>query len=130
MSIWMLFLTLTMMDRPVPNLPDDVEPPEGWRKGGDVLNPTTPEPSPPSKLDTPYQGRDPERIEAILSVLAFYWKTQPDQRLGQLLNNLSQNLPNVEDWALVDLIVEKLNEWDKVKAREGWQRFFDSQRTI
>ena len=33
--------------------------------------------------------RDPERIDEILDLLKVYWKTYPDLRLGQLVDNIS-----------------------------------------
>lgn len=43
--------------------------------------------------------RDPERIDRILTKLAQVWKQHSDQRLGQLVSNLSHraSLFNYED---------------------------------
>lgn len=39
-------------------------------------------------------ARDPQRIERILGLLREAWQRNPDQRLTQLLENLSSGLPN------------------------------------
>ncbi len=58
--------------------------------------------------------RDPKRIERILGKLRQLWLSNPDQRLGQLVENLA-NQPNaffIED----DRMEKKI---DEVLAR-GW----------
>ena len=43
--------------------------------------------------------RDPERIDRICALLADAWKRTPDQRLGQLISNLS---PEIDPWHIED----------------------------
>jgi len=38
------------------------------------------------------RSRDPARIDAMLRLIAFIWKKQPDLRLGQLLTNAEGDL--------------------------------------
>jgi hypothetical protein len=35
--------------------------------------------------------RDPGRIDRVLEEIAFYWKSQPDMRLMQLLENVAES---------------------------------------
>lgn len=70
-------------------------------------------------------SRRPERIAAVLAVLGELWAQDPDQRLGQLLSNVTRetDLFNVEDWALVSLLVEDLKERDHQAYLAGMREF-------
>lgn len=87
----------------------------------DPLNPVGRE-----MTENEYQGRDPERMAAVLAVIGAVWRSQPDTRLGQLLVNLTRgsDLFNVEDWDLAGRAVEQMQTHEATARREGWRRFF------
>lgn len=56
--------------------------------------------------------RDPERIDRILEKLGTLWRAVPDQRLGQLVINLTNDMEcpktfNIED----DDLEKRIDEW-------------------
>lgn len=69
--------------------------------------------------------RRPERIPAILGIVADLWAQSPDMRLGQLLLNIShdQDLFNVEDWDLATLMVEELKMRDDAARAKAFHEF-------
>jgi hypothetical protein len=56
--------------------------------------------------------RDPKRIDRIISVLGAIWKTYPDLRLTQLIENANVNY-NTEDEDLVDRLIDVYFPEDK-----------------
>ena len=71
--------------------------------------------------------RDPKRIDTVLQVLEYYWKQNPDMRLGQLIGNVARDpeLYYMEDDKLMRRIIgtyERLNG-DREETRamiEAW----------
>jgi uncharacterized protein YihD (DUF1040 family) len=61
-----------------------------------------------------YKTRDFNRIDRILKLIEFQWKTNPDLRLCQLICNLSGMKYHLKDIFYVedDIIEKKLKEWD------------------
>ena len=51
--------------------------------------------------------RDPKRIDTMLQVLEYYWKQNPDMRLGQLIGNIARDpeLYYMEDDKLMRRII-------------------------
>ena len=39
-----------------------------------------------------YVGRDPERIDAVLTALRTYWEQNPDLRLAQIVGNAADSV--------------------------------------
>jgi uncharacterized protein YihD (DUF1040 family) len=66
-------------------------------------------------------GRNPDRIDKILSVIRTVWHQNPDLRLGQLLLNCfdpNQDIYNVEDDVIIDRLIDVyLNNFDKIIVR-------------
>ncbi len=55
--------------------------------------------------------RDPKRVEEVLDALRAYWQKCPDQRLGQILWNITGRDPfYLEDDELIKRIKEKLEK--------------------
>ena len=57
--------------------------------------------------------RDPKRIQRILGKLAFYWRKNPDLRLGQLIYNIhaqagegKADIFNIEDEELERRLID------------------------
>lgn len=63
--------------------------------------------------------RDPERIDRILAMVSNYWHAHPDQRLGQVVLNLTRDcgvtISTNELWMLEDDRFER--EYAKAVAR-------------
>ena len=52
--------------------------------------------------------REPQRIDRMIEKLRTIWKMYPDQKLSQLLTNLSRNTPNWPDiFSVEDHLIEK-----------------------
>lgn len=59
--------------------------------------------------------RDPKRIPIILEYIKLLWEKYPDQRLGQLLSNVTSNamesnLYFYEDYQLLDQLYDELDK--------------------
>jgi hypothetical protein len=70
--------------------------------------------------------RDPNRIDRIIEKLWALWKTQPDQRLGQLLVNVirpSQPCPQI--FYAEDTVTER-----QLDAYPGGERFTEHEVTL
>jgi hypothetical protein len=57
--------------------------------------------------------RDPNRIPRILAKLQKLWEAMPDQRLGQLINNILTLQPSAYSWES-DLWHSEDTEWESM----------------
>ena len=48
-------------------------------------------------------SRDPDRIDEILAVLGDLWRSNPEQRLGQIISNAAITFYTEDDKALMGL---------------------------
>jgi protein involved in temperature-dependent protein secretion len=68
-------------------------------KCGDRASPTM------TARDTSHR-RDPNRIDRIAALLVLAWRRSPDERLGQVLENVSRGRAATDLWNMED------HEWD------------------
>lgn len=72
--------------------------------------------------------RDPERIDAFLEQLRKIWMRNPDLRFGQLVLNVSENIPllyNIED----DEFIEKMEKCYTPEKRSSLLTLSDEELT-
>jgi len=55
-------------------------------------------------------ARDPKRIPRICALLQWYWTRYPNLRLGQIVGNMAQGMP---EYYVEDSIVEQALEHEK-----------------
>jgi uncharacterized protein YihD (DUF1040 family) len=65
--------------------------------------------------------RDPERIDPTIELIREVWKKNPDQRLGQLICNISRyGRGNTDPWIMEDHLIPKgIEEMEKKMDSNG-----------